>query len=145
MPNNKGPLAYKEGHTYYIVLKDEENNNFIGKATCCEEDYDFESEKIGYTIAHLRAVIKTAKYGKRKLKHELKALKQLYYSVNMSKHFNPKGYMEKMLYRQIQQKEDDIEALNDAIKDIQQNITMFIEKKDKYHNQVRAMREKKVK
>ena len=61
-------------------------------------DQDMMSEKTGCEIANRRAEIMVLKgYVKNELKPRLRALKQLYYSMNRSKYFNEKSYENKML------------------------------------------------
>ena len=76
---------------------------YRGYAVCHPDDLDFESEKTGCFIAIMRAQIKICQdYIKNNLKPRLKALNQLYYSMNRSNKFNPNSYENKMLQRQIQ-------------------------------------------
>ncbi len=50
---------YKVDNVYYSEYFDKETNRtYIGKAICHEEDKDFESDKIGYTISTNRAIEK---------------------------------------------------------------------------------------
>ena len=78
------------------------NYTFTGKAYCHPEDRDMMSKLTGQTIAEMRATIKYLKFVRDcELQPQLKALKQLYYSMNYSKHFDPKSYEAKMLYKQM--------------------------------------------
>ena len=93
-----------------------------------------------------RAEIKYLKHVKN---HEiipgLKALKQLYYSMNKSNNFNPKAYESKMLYRQIQHKENDLIAINEMIADNTDELKTYIKETDALYEKVRRIRKAKSK
>ena len=73
---------------------------FSGTACCHPDDMDMASEKVGCEIAYSRAAIDSLKYERDNvIKPSLKALKQLYYSMNRSKRFNPnRKNLDKRLY-----------------------------------------------
>ena len=78
------------------------NQEFIGMAICHPDDRDMQSKLTGQNIAEFRALIQAWRYKRDcELRPQLKALNQLYYSMNRSKYFDPTSYEAKMLYRQI--------------------------------------------
>ena len=115
------------------------NLTFTGDAYCCEEDAKHFNTNIGFTIAEFRALIKYLKYIKNiELNQELKAYKSLYYSMKNSKHFNKKSYEAIMLFRKlnrtaqtIQDVRDEIEELQQQLKDYINSINKTIERVDK--------------
>lgn len=120
-----------------------EGNNqvFIGTAACHPEDKDMQSEKTGCEIAYRRAVIQALKYYRdSEVKPALAALKQLYYSMNRSKYFNPKSYENRMLQRQIKQKECDLITTKELIADREQSLIHLIDDKDNFYKQIRKNR-----
>lgn len=113
----------------------------MGIAQCHPDDIDMMSEKTGYHIALERAAI----YGlqsirKNELKPELASLKQLYYSMNRSKYFNPKSYEARTLKRQIKIKEEDIRSITNEIYLRKERLREFINNKDSFYKAVRANR-----
>ena len=87
-----------------------------------------------------RAYIKVLQAYKKELKAELKTLNQLYYSMNRSKYFNPKSYENKMLQRQIRQRQEDISYVNDSIKNAKEELNYIIKEKDKFYQSIRKHR-----
>lgn len=123
------------------VLVLEGNKKFSGYAFCAEEDKDMKSQITGCTIALFRAQL-SAFIDERDniLKPGLRALKDLYYSINRSKEYNPKSYEAKMLYRKIRQKEEDIKFLNKFIKDKKAELTKYIDDKETFYQELRSFR-----
>lgn len=99
------------------------------------------SKKVGELIATTRAKIKyLAHIKENELKPSLHSLKQLYYSMNKSKYFNPKSYENKMLQRQIKMYELDIIAINDVIKINKNELRNYIENKELLYQKIRKHR-----
>lgn len=116
---------------------------YNGFAFCNPEDKDMMSEKTGEEIAYHRAIIEMLKDEKKNTLQQLKALKDFYYSINNSPRFNPKSYETKMLYRQIEFKEDDIESIDELIEETKRYINHYIEEKDKFYHIIRNSRKKR--
>lgn len=113
---------------------------FCGVASCHEHDMDMCSPKVGTYIAELRAKIKFLQYQKRLEKAKLGALKQLYFSMNRSKDFNPKSYEARTLFRQIKRAETDIKNTNIMIEEYKIEIKRYIDTKDIFYKEVRKHR-----
>ena len=114
---------------------------FSGTACCHPDDMDMASEKVGCEIAYSRAAIDSLKYERDNvIKPRLKALKQLYYSMNRSKKFNPKSYEYKMLKRQIECWEFDLAVINDMIDTERTWIRDYINTKEALYQNIRANR-----
>ena len=114
---------------------------FSGTACCHPDDMDMASEKVGCEIAYSRAAIDSLKYERDNvIKPSLKALKQLYYSMNRSKRFNPKSYEYKMLRRQIECWEFDLSIINDMIDTERTWIRNYINTKEALYQNIRANR-----
>ena len=127
--------------TAVCTVTDKNDNKFEGFAYCHPDDYDFANEKTGCTIAHMRAEIKSYQfYRNHELKPALAALRQLYYTMNQSKSFNPDSYEAKMLMRHINQKLNDIEATNELIEELRKNIKDFIDQKEIFYQKIRSKR-----
>lgn len=140
---NKEPQYHydKESHEAMCILTYGELT-FVGKAVCHPEDFDFESEKTGYAIAHRRALIKYFQHVRdNELKPGLKALEQLYYSINRSKNFDPKNYENRMLRRQICLYKNDLAVVSNALATERSFITSFIKEKDKFYEKMRILRD----
>ena len=114
---------------------------FSGTACCHPNDMDMASEKVGCEIAYSRAAIDSLKYERDNvIKPSLKALKQLYYSMNRSKKFNPKSYEYKMLKRQIECWEFDLAVIGDMIDTERIWIRDYINTKEALYQNIRANR-----
>ena len=114
---------------------------FTGIASCHPDDEDMMSEKVGCEIAYSRAAIDSLKYERDNvIKPSLKALKQLYYSMNRSKRFNLKSYEYKMLKRQIECWEFDLAMISDMIDTERTWIRDYINTKEALYQNIRANR-----
>lgn len=114
---------------------------FSGTACCHPDDMDMASEKVGCEIAYSRAAIDSLKYERDNvIKPSLKALKQLYYSMNRSKKFNPKSYEYKMLKRQIECWKFDLAVIGDMIDTERTWIRDYINTKEALYQNIRANR-----
>ena len=131
---------YKEtGYSTCII--ETKYGKFSGTACCHPDDMDMASEKVGCEIAYSRAAIDSLKYERDNvIKPSLKALKQLYYSMNRSKKFNPKSYEYKMLKRQIECWEFDLAVINDMINTERTWIRDYINTKEALYQNIRANR-----
>ena len=117
------------------------NKTFIGKAKCHKDDQDMKSEKVGCEIAYYRAIIEALKYERDSIiKPSLKALRQLYYSMNRSKRFNSKSYENKMLWSQIYNWQLDLDAVNLLLATTREMLRNYIETKENLYKSVRMNR-----
>ena len=129
-----------ETNTATCILTDAYDNTYIGIAVCHPEDEDMTSEKTGCEIAFRRASIKVLQASRTQIKHELGALKQLYYSMNRSKQFQKKSYETRMLYRQIKIKEADLGTVREMLHAAQADLREFIDEKEKLYKRIRFNR-----
>ena len=130
----------EEGVASYIIKY--KNQTFCGVAMCHEEDKDMMSEKTGMESAYRRATIDYLKYVRdMELKPALKALKQLYYTMKHSTHFNPKSYENSKLQRHIRMYEFDLETINELIVNERKNLKDYIDKKDEFYKKTRISRQ----
>lgn len=121
-------------------------NSFVGVSHCSPDDLDMKSEKVGCFIALKRSEVKYLKHIKNnEIIPGLKALKQLYYSMNRSNSFNPKAYENTMLYRQIRNKENDLVAINEMIADSTDDLKTYIKETDSLYEKIRRIRKAKSK
>jgi hypothetical protein len=126
------------------ILTDSNDKTYTGTAFCAEEDQDMKSEKTGCTIAAYRAEIDYYKSMRdNEIKPGLKALRQLYYSINTSKNFDEKSYCARMLKRQIRQYETDLAVVNDLLASAKQDLKTFLADKEKAYSSFRRMRKNK--
>ncbi len=128
------------GVATYIYEYD--GQTFTGIAHCSPEDQDMMNEYTGINIAQQRAIIKLFQYRRNELKHRLAALNQLYYSVNKSKKYDPHGYMENMLNHQIENTKEDLQAIISDIKDSQEYLKDYIQRKNDLYEAIRKNRNK---
>lgn len=118
--------------------------SFMGEAQCHPDDRDMMSKLTGQTMAEMRAIIKYLRFIRDcELQPQLKALKQLYYSMNYSKYFNPKSYEAKMLYRQINITKEDLSNISIEISNIKKSLKEYIERKEKDHQKIRELQNSK--
>jgi hypothetical protein len=97
------------------------------------------SERTGCEIANRRAYLELLYHERDNIiTPQLKALKQLYYSINKSKNFNKKGYAEKALYRHVRMLEHDLTAIKAEIATEKQSLKDYINGKEKFYQRHRA-------
>lgn len=141
MKNNRPIFHYDKETGCSTCIIETKYGKFSGTACCHPDDMDMASEKVGCEIAYSRAAIDSLKYERDNvIKPSLKALKQLYYSMNRSKKFNPKSYEYKMLKRQIECWEFDLAVINDMINTERTWIRDYINTKEALYQNIRANR-----
>ena len=115
---------------------------YTGFAQCHPDDSDMKGQKTGCEIAFRRARINALRGYRDELKIQLKALNQLYYSMNISYRFNEKSYENKMLQRQIRQINFDLATAKEMIATEQESLRVYIKEKDEFYNKTRMRRNK---
>lgn len=119
------------------------DKSFVGEAKCAEADLDMMSEFTGCTIALQRAQLKILIDERDNIiQPGLKALKQLYYSINCSKKFNSDSYETTMLLNQIQHYEDDLAYIKNAIEFTRRRLKQYLQDKEQFHENLRKIRKK---
>ena len=113
---------------------------FTGFAQCHPDDKDMSSEKTGCEIAFRRARINALRGYRDELKIKLKALNQLFYSMNKSYRFNEKSYENKMLQRQIRMIDFDLTTTKEMIATEEQSLRQYLSEKDKFYTKTRIRR-----
>ena len=138
---NKPIFEWDEELGYASCILTDGKNYFYGSAHCHEEDKDMKSEKTGCEIAYIRAEIQALIHLRDfEIKPMLAAYKQLFYSMNKSKHFNAKSYENKMLQRKIREKEFDLATTNKMIATEKTNLREYLKIKDEFYTKVRNHR-----
>lgn len=133
----KSSYNYINGSAIYVIKYN--NQEFEGKAVCHPEDRDFESARVGLTIAEARANIKVLRYIREcELKPQLKVLNHLLSNMKTSKYYNPISYEATMLRSQIRAIEKELAAINNEIADEQKFIKDYVSGKDKLYKRLRA-------
>lgn len=123
------------------TIKVDGGKTFTGRSYCSDKDLDVKSEYTGCTIAYYRAILNSLLDERDNiLLPGLKALKQLYYSINKSKNYNRYSYEAKMLYNQIQHYEDDLKFIRNYINDIKADLTRYINDKEYFAINLRKIR-----
>lgn len=118
------------------------NLQFKGVAYCHPDDEDMMSKLTGQIIAEYRATIQYLRHIRdNEIQPQLKALWQLYYSMKHSKQFTPRGYEARMLYKQIQKLQNDLNAVKEEIAITQKNLKEYIDDKEKNYQAIRKHRE----
>ena len=132
----KNNYSYSEGNAKFTI--NYHGQVFIGTAKCHPEDRDFESARVGLTIAEARANIEVLRHIREcELKPQLKILNHLYANMKTSKYYNPASYEAKMLRSQIRALEKELTILNNEIADEQKFIRDYISGKDKLYRRLR--------
>ncbi len=128
---------YADGFAAYIITYN--GYRFVGEAICHPDDMDFESERVGLTIAETRANIKVLRHMRDcEVKPQLKILNHLLSNMKTSKSYNPISYEAKMLRSQIRTIEKELATISNAIADEQKFIKDYIAGKDKMYKRLRA-------
>lgn len=142
MKNNKPTFEWNENKGIAICVIHTPYGDFGGSATCHTDDKDMMSEKVGCEIAYCRATIKMLVFQRDcQIKPALKALKQLYYSMKHSKHFNKKSYEAKMLWSQIRNWTYDLNTVNNMIATEKQMLNDYIHTKEILYQNIRKQRQ----
>lgn len=129
--------GYVNGSAVYII--EYNGYRFVGEATCHPDDLDFESERVGLTIAEARANIKVLRHMRDcEVKPQLKILKHLYDNMRSSTHYNHYSYEAKMLRSQIRAIENELATVNNGIADERKFIKDYIDGKEKMYKRLRA-------
>lgn len=137
------PYFEKKEHTYYCGITDDKGNVFLGIAQCHPEDQDLESEKVGYTIASHRALIRALKhYRKNEIRPTLNAFEHLYNSMRQSKYFDYKSYEAKRVYKTIKNYKADLEEFSTMIKEAEDTLKQYLSDKEEFRKKIRAIRAK---
>lgn len=119
-------------------------NTFHGIASCHDDDMEFRSSLVGQEIAYNRAVIEYLRHCRdTEIKPKLQILNHLICSMKNSKHFNPKSYETKMIFRQINLYNDILLGLKEEIAVIQRNTQSLIQSKNETYTKFRNVRKKK--
>ena len=118
---------------------------YTGFAQCHPDDEDMKGQKTGCEIAFRRAKINTLRGYRDELKIRLSTLKQLYYTMNKSKHFNPKSYENRMLQRQIRMINFDLDTVKEILATEEQNLREYLKNKDDFYVKTRIRREGRIK
>lgn len=127
---------YENGHSYFIIKY--KGKEFLGKAKCHIEDMDMESERIGLTIAEIRAQIKMLCFIRdNEIKPKLKALSHLQNNIQMSKYHNPNSHETQMLNRQVRIAQEELAAVNNEIADSRKFLNDYIQGKEKLWQKIR--------
>ena len=142
MLNNAPTFYWDEETGMASCVMSDGHKTYIGTARCHEEDADMKSEKTGCEIALYRAKIKVLKEYRDELKIALQALKQLYYSMAHSTHFNEKSYENKMLQRHIKRTTFDLATAKEMIATEEQSLKTYLTEKDKFYAKIRNIRAK---
>lgn len=140
MKTNKIELSYDhDTHTATCVIHDfKKNISYTGTAKCREQEFDFESERIGSHIAEIRAAIAMYKHERDyEFKPRLRALNQLYYSMKHSSNFNSNSYEARMLSKQIELTQADIKAMDLLIEDFKGALNDYFEDCKQYFEHMR--------
>ena len=119
------------------------NKTHVGIAKCRPEDRDMMGEKTGCTIAEMRAEIDYLKSVRDDdIKPTLQAYKNLYYSINQSKRFNPDSYETHMLMKKIAHYTADLELINNMIDNSRNDLATYIDQKAKTWEKIRKNRQR---
>ena len=134
--SSKSNYSYVDGFATYVIKYN--NQEFKGEAVCHPEDKDFESSRVGLTIAESRANIQVLRHiRENELKPQLKVLNHLYANMKTSTHHNPASYEVRMLRSQIRAVEKELAIINNEINDERQFIKDYIDGKDKMYKRLR--------
>lgn len=134
---------YPEEGLAICEIEDFDHIVYTGKAKCHSDDKDMMNEKTGCEIALIKATMNYQRGQMRRTKHELAALKQLYYSINKSSRYSPGSYEAIMLRKQIQYKEDDIEAYKESLYELKTDLIRYVTAKDVFYKTIRNLRREK--
>lgn len=123
-----------------IYYKDK---TFCGSAECSDVDRDFMSERTGTHIAYIRAYIDYLKYVRDcEQVPRIDALTHYYGTMKHSNSFNEKSYEAKRLFKEIQNAEEDLNAIRELISINRKDLQLYLSEKDKFYKNQRAKKAK---
>ena len=132
----KTDYSFSNGSAIYTIKYND--YVFTGHALCHPDDKDFESARVGLTIAESRANIEVLRHIRNcELKPQLKILNHLYSNIKTSKYYNSKSYEAKMIRSQIQALEKELTTINNEIADEQKFVKDYINGKEKMYKKLR--------
>lgn len=135
----KVDYAYDKQYGWARCLMYYDGMTFEGGAKCHPDDMDFESERVGLTIAEARATKKVLRFIRdHELRPQLKILNHLYSNMRTSTYYNPISYEAKMLRSQIRAIEKELAAINNDLADERKFLSDYIQGKDKLYKRLRA-------
>lgn len=135
--SSKSNYSYVDGFATYVIKYN--NQEFKGEAACHPEDRDFESSRVGLTIAESRANIQVLRHiRENELKPQLKILNHLYANMKTSTYYNSISYEARMVRSQIRAIEKELAIVNNGINDEKQFIKNYISGKDKMYKRLRG-------
>lgn len=130
-------FGYTQGSSCCIIRY--KGFEFVGEAQCHPDDMDFESERTGLCIAEARATIKLMKFKRDyEIKPALRAIQHLHTNMQTSTQYNKKSYEAKMVYSQLKTLQKELDAINSDINEEKKYLKEYIDKKDTFHNRLRA-------
>ena len=143
MAKNLEPQFYWDPETgLSTCILSDGTNTYIGQAHCSEADQDMKSEKTGGYIAECRAQISYLTHIRdNEIKPKLAALKELYYSINQSKRFNPDLYEVHMLQKKIGDLDFELSVTKDMIATERKTLNTFMKQKADAYSKIRRIRE----
>ena len=127
----------------YCAIGTKADDVFVGTAKCHPDDIDMESEKTGCEIAFKRAKIKLYQAYKNEIEIKIKAIHDLYYSLNQSKSFNENSYESKMIQRQLRLLQFDLTTAKEIIATERKFLKEYIDSKENFYKRIRANRKHK--
>jgi hypothetical protein len=140
MKKEKVSYEYDAENGVAFCYIEEFGQTFVGAACCHDDDRDMMSERTGCEIANRRAYIDLLKYEKDCIiAPALKALKQLYYSLNTNKNFNRKSLEAKRIYRHIRMYENELAVIKAELASEKQGLKDYIAGKEKFYQRHRSL------
>jgi hypothetical protein len=128
----------KEAGAAYCIIE-YNGQKFEGYASCHPDDLPFLSPLTGGYIAECRADIKYYQHIKNnELYPQIKALKHLLDIIKQNKNYNANSMEAKKLYKEIKIKEKELEGIKENIKEIKQQLSSYLEAKEKLHTKIRT-------
>lgn len=117
---------------------------FVGTAQCHPDDADFANALTGEEIAFRRASIKMLEDVRdNELKPAIEALNSYLYSINKGQYFDKKNPMVKILYHNINIRQEELSMINDMIKEEKKQLKDYLAAKEQLYEKLRAHKAKR--
>ena len=134
---------FEESGLALCTITDSYDRTYHAEAFCHSNDQDMKSEKTGCEIAFKRAKIKLYQAYKNEIEIKIKAIHDLYYSLNQSKSFNENSYESKMIQRQLRLLQFDLTTAKEIIATERKFLKEYIDSKENFYKRIRANRKHK--
>lgn len=137
----KNPIfAWDENSGCASCIISVDNHNFVGTATCHENDKDMCSKLVGQEIAFKRAYIDFLKYFRELFEHKLHSFEVLLKELKDSPKYSENNYAIIKIQKEILNLKRSLSDTRKTIKNTKRNLDNYIQMKEEFYQKIRERR-----